>query len=48
MYFIDGETYYGETDRNLCAIDNIHPNDLGFFRMASVIRPVLKEILEKL
>lgn len=46
VYFIDGETFYGETDRNLCSIDTGHPNDLGFFRMASVIRPVLKEILE--
>ena len=46
VYFIDGETFYGETDRNLCAVDNCHPNDLGFFRMASVICPVLKAALE--
>lgn len=46
VYFIDGETFYGETDRNLCSVDNCHPNDLGFFRMASVIRPILKEMLE--
>ena len=46
VYFIDGETFYGETDRNLCSFDNCHPNDLGFFRMASVIRPVLKEMLD--
>lgn len=39
--FIDGET-----DRNLCAIDDCHLNDLGFFRMASVIRPVLKKMLD--
>ena len=46
VYFIDGETFYGETDRNLCSFDNCHPNDLGFFRMASVIRPILKEMLD--
>ena len=46
VYFIDGETFYGETDRNLCSFDDCHPNDLGFFRMACVIRPVLKEILD--
>ena len=46
VYFIDGETLYGEADRNLCAVDNCHPNDLGFFRIASTIRPVLAEILE--
>lgn len=46
VYFIDGETFYGDADRNLCAVDNCHPNDLGFFRMASVIRPILKQILD--
>ncbi len=46
VYFIDGETYYGEKDRNLCSFDNCHPNDLGFFRMATVICPVLKQILD--
>lgn len=47
VYFIDGETFYGETDRNLCSNDNIHPNDLGFYRMACVIRPVLETMLKK-
>lgn len=45
VYFIDGEAFYGDTDRNLCSADNCHPNDLGFYRMASVIRPVLEGIL---
>lgn len=46
VYFIDGETFFGEEDRNLCTIDNLHPNDLGFYRMACAIRPVLKKMLE--
>ena len=46
VYFIDGETFYGETDRNLCSFDDCHPNDLGFFRMASVIRPILSKMLD--
>jgi hypothetical protein len=46
VYFIDGETFYGDTDRNLCASDDCHPNDLGFYRMASVIRPVLEKMLK--
>ncbi len=46
VYFIDGETFYGETDRNLCSFDDCHPNDIGFFRMASVIRPILKKMLD--
>jgi len=45
VYFIDGETFYGDSDRNLCSFDDCHPNDLGFFRMASVVRPVLEGIL---
>lgn len=48
VYFIDGETFYGETDRNLCSFDDCHPNDLGFFRMACVIRPVLKKMLDSM
>lgn len=46
VYYLDGETFYGEIDRSLCSCDNVHPNDLGFFRMASIIRPVLKEMLD--
>lgn len=45
VYFIDGETYFGDTDRNLCTVDGTHPNDLGFYRMASTIRPVMEQLL---
>jgi len=47
VYFIDGETLLGETDRCLCTIDGCHLNDLGFYRMASVIFPVLQDALNK-
>ena len=46
VYFLDGETFYGEADRHLCSIDNCHPNDLGFYRMATVIRPVMAQMLK--
>ena len=46
VYFIDGETFYGEDDRELCSGDTIHPNDLGFFRMANVIEPLIKDLLK--
>ncbi len=47
VYFIDGELFFkNDPDRELCFIDTVHPNDLGFFKMASVIEPVIKEILE--
>ncbi len=48
VWFIDGESFYGPRDRHLCSFDEVHPNDLGFYRMATVIRPVLQEILEGL
>lgn len=48
VYFIDGETLLGQTDRCLCTIDGCHLNDLGFYRMASVIYPVLKDVFDTL
>ncbi|MBQ7412175.1 MAG: hypothetical protein IJW10_04655 [Clostridia bacterium] len=47
VYFIDGEAYFGDTDRSICTVEGCHPTDLGFMRMAQTIYPVLKEILEK-
>ena len=47
VYFIDGETFFDGDDRTLCTVDTTHPNDLGFYRMAKRIYPVIKEILEK-
>lgn len=40
--FIDGEKMFGE-DYELCTVDMTHPNDLGFYKMAKAIEPVLKE-----
>lgn len=47
VYFIDGETFFGQKDRTLCTVDLTHPNDIGFYRMAETIYPVMKQILEK-
>ena len=47
VYFIDGETLFGREDWDVCTVDLCHPNDLGFYRMAKAIYPVLKEIIEK-
>ena len=46
VYFIDGETLFGDKDRHACTSDTCHPNDLGAYRMASVVEPVLKKALE--
>lgn len=45
VYFIDGETFFGENNRESCTVDGCHPNDLGFMRMAETIYPVLKKII---
>ncbi|MBQ8163329.1 MAG: hypothetical protein IJZ93_03060 [Clostridia bacterium] len=48
VYFIDGESFFKDfADRELCFIDTIHPNDLGFYKMAEIVEPVIKAILEK-
>ena len=46
IYFIDGETLFGDLHRDACTVDTTHPNDLGFMRMAQTIYPVLKNIFQ--
>jgi len=49
VYFLDGEAFFGsDDDKYLCSTDGTHPNDLGFYRMAQLIEPILKKILEKI
>ena len=48
VYYIDGETFFGKTDRGICTIDTVHPNDIGFYRMAEVILPTLREMLDSI
>lgn len=45
VYFVDGEEFYGESDRELCSMDTIHPNDLGFWRMAKRLEEVIAPLL---
>ncbi|MCR4620486.1 MAG: SGNH/GDSL hydrolase family protein [Clostridiales bacterium] len=47
VYFIDGHRLFAKKDREDCTVDGTHPNDLGFYRMATVIYPVLKKALEQ-
>lgn len=47
VYFVDGETFFGTVDRQLCTVDTIHPNDLGFYRIAKTLYPLMKRILEE-
>ena len=47
VWFVDGRSLFGERDRDACTMDGTHPNDLGFYRMAEAIYPVVKEALGK-
>lgn len=46
VFWVDGKTLYGENDRDACTVDGVHPNDLGFLRMAQNIKETLKKALE--
>lgn len=45
VFFVDGETLYGQEDDDACTVDGCHPNDLGFYRMAKGIYPAIREAL---
>lgn len=45
VYYIDGGVFFEEDERSICSVDATHPNDLGFYRMACAIRPVMEKIL---
>lgn len=47
VYFIAGRTFYGEFERESCAVDGCHPNDLGFYLMAQKIYKKMIRIDEK-
>ncbi len=46
VFFIDGETLMQGEFMESCTSDGIHPNDLGFFRMAQKIGPVVNHACE--
>lgn len=48
VYFLDGETFFGTEDRFACTNDCLHPNDLGMYRMAKAVYPVLAKILQEM
>lgn len=47
VYFIDGQRLFGRVWRDCCTQDTCHPNDLGFYRMAKSIEPILKKLFKK-
>ena len=47
VYFINGEALFGENDREICTVEGIHPNDLGFYRIAQHVYESLGKIDKK-
>ncbi|MBQ9747583.1 MAG: hypothetical protein IJV98_02250 [Clostridia bacterium] len=45
VYLISGKTFFGEDDIYACTMDNVHPNDNGFYRMATELRKTLEPVL---
>lgn len=43
--FVDGESMFG-AEWELCTVDGCHPNDLGFYKMAKAVEPVLTDKLK--
>lgn len=44
VWFLDGRSLLGSKDRDFCWVDGVHPNDLGFYRMATKIYQKMQEI----
>ena len=43
VYYVDGQTVYGEEYKSCATVDGCHPNDFGFVMMADAILKVFKE-----
>lgn len=44
--FIDGARLFNGPMADGCTVDGCHPNDLGFYRMATMMYPAVKELLD--
>ena len=47
VYYVDGSKFFPEALRPYTTVDEVHPNDLGFYLMAKKMKRILREILEK-
>ncbi len=46
LYFVDGASFYQNTDSDYCSVDGCHPNDMGFYYMAKGFLPTLRKVLK--
>ena len=47
VYYVDGRTLLGTEEIDCCFTDMLHPNDLGYYRIAKSLQPLLSELLKK-
>ena len=45
VYYIDGQALFKDEGRDSCTVDGVHPNDLGFMRMADLIGYAIQEVI---
>lgn len=45
VYFLDGSAFFTGPEREACTVDGTHPSDLGLYRMAQGMEPLLRRIL---
>ena len=45
VYFLDGETVFAGDAREVCTVDGTHPNDLGFYRFAKALEPLISKLI---
>ncbi len=43
IVFLNGATLFNGESNDSCTVDGCHPNDLGFFRMAEALRPLIEK-----
>lgn len=48
VYFVSGPRLFGKDCRDACVVDSCHPNDLGFYRIAKTLEPLLKKLLKEI
>ena len=47
LHFCNGSDLLGDDDYEECTVDGVHPTDLGFYRMARSLEPVIRRILDR-
>ena len=46
VYFVDGLKAYEEVGVEFCTVDNVHPNDLGFYLMYQNASPTFEKVFK--